>query len=87
MNNLAQSLGLYGTLRYIYFRVSEHRRVIDTAMIATLAFRVEPKRKEVLRTASQQKHLFIANMVAVLIQDYRRRNDTEIEEQDKQIDL
>ena len=56
-------------------------------MIATLAFRVEPKRKEVLRTASQQKHLFIANMVAVLIQDYRRRNDTEIEEQDKQIDL
>lgn len=36
----------------------------------TLTFRIEPGLKEALRTAAQQEHRSIANMVEVLIRDY-----------------
>jgi len=41
-----------------------------TAKTTTLTFRIEPELKEALRTAAQNEHRSIANMVAVLIRDY-----------------
>ena len=50
-----------------------------TAKTTTLTFRIEPALKEALRTAAEQEHRSIANMVAVLIMDYCRRNDIPVE--------
>lgn len=52
-----------------------------TAKTTTLTFRVEPTIKEALRTAAQQEHRSLANMVEVLIRDYCGRNGIEIPEQ------
>ena len=56
-----------------------------TAKTTTLTFRIEPELKEALRTAAQQDHRSIANMVAVLIRDYCERNGIEIQEMQGQI--
>lgn len=53
-----------------------------TTKTATLTFRIDPNVKEGLRTAAQQEHRSIANMVEVLIRDYCGRNGIEIEEAD-----
>lgn len=47
---------------------------------ATLTFRIDPGVKEALRTAAQQEHRSIANMVEVLIRDYCGRMGIEIAE-------
>jgi hypothetical protein len=39
----------------------------------TLTFRIEPELKEALRTAADQEHRSIANMVAVLIREHCAR--------------
>lgn len=44
-----------------------------TTKTATLTFRIDPGVKEALRTAAQQEHRSIANMVEVLIRDYCQR--------------
>jgi hypothetical protein len=49
---------------------------------ATLTFRIDPGIKEALRTAAQQEHRSIANMVEVLIRDYCERNGIPISEPD-----
>jgi hypothetical protein len=49
-----------------------------TTKTATLTFRIDPGVKEALRTAAQQEHRSIANMVEVLIRDYCGRNGIEI---------
>ena len=41
-----------------------------TTKTTTLTFRVEPGLKEALRTAAENEHRSIANMVEVLIRDY-----------------
>ncbi len=46
-----------------------------TAKTATLTFRIEPALKEALRAAAGKEHRSIANMVAVMIRDYCKRND------------
>ena len=51
-----------------------------TTKTATLTFRIDPGLKEALRTAAQQEHRSIANMVEVLIRDYCGRNGINIEE-------
>lgn len=51
-----------------------------TTKTATLTFRIDPGVKEALRTAAQQEHRSIANMVEVLIRDYCGRNGIPIEE-------
>lgn len=40
------------------------------AKTATLSFRIEPGLKEALRTAAEQEHRSIANMVEVMIREY-----------------
>ena len=50
-----------------------------TAKTTTLTFRIEPELKEALRTAAQNEHRSIANMVAVLIRDYCEQNGIPIE--------
>lgn len=45
-----------------------------TTKTATLTFRIDPSLKEALRTAAQQEHRSIANMVEVLILDYCERH-------------
>ena len=50
-----------------------------TAKTARLTFRIEPELKEALRTAAQQEHRSIANMVEVLIMDHCERNGIVIE--------
>ncbi|MCG8006856.1 MAG: hypothetical protein N0C81_04300 [Candidatus Thiodiazotropha lotti] len=52
-----------------------------TAKTTTLTFRIEPELKAALRTAAQQEHRSIANMVEVLIRDYSKRNEIGISEQ------
>lgn len=46
----------------------------------TLTLRIDPDVKEALRTAAQQEHRSIANMVEVLIRDYCGRNGIAIPE-------
>ena len=53
-----------------------------TIKTATLTFRIDPGLKEALRTAAQQEHRSIANMVEVLIRDFCGRNGIEIPEGD-----
>ena len=50
-----------------------------TGKTTTLTFRVEPELKEALRTAAQQEHRSIANMVAVLIRNYCQQQGIEID--------
>ena len=51
-----------------------------TNKTTTLTFRIEPELKEALRTAAQQEHRSIANMVSVLIRDYCKLNNIPISE-------
>lgn len=52
-----------------------------TGKTATLSFRIEPGLKEALRTAAEQEHRSIANMVEVMIRDYCGRIGVTIPEQ------
>lgn len=51
------------------------------AKTATLSFRIEPGLKEALRTAAEQEHRSIANMVEVMIREYCGRVGVTITEQ------
>ncbi|NMG14478.1 hypothetical protein [Aromatoleum bremense] len=53
------------------------------AKTATLSFRIEPGLKEALRTAAEQEHRSIANMVEVMIREYCGRNNVTISELNK----
>ena len=76
-------MGSYCTLQYIAVHLQYlTREAMATAKTTTLTFRIEPELKEALRTAAQNEHRSIANMVAVLIRDYCGRNGIEIEEAD-----
>lgn len=55
------------------------------AKITTLTFRVAPDLKEALRTAADQEHRSLANMVEVLIRDYCKRKDIPISQQDGRV--
>ena len=48
------------------------------AKTATLSFRIEPGLKEALRTAAEQEHRSIANMVEVMIREYCGRVGVEV---------
>lgn len=50
------------------------------AKTATLSFRIEPGLKEALRTAADQEHRSIANMVEVMIREYCGREGVAIPE-------
>ncbi len=50
-----------------------------TTKTATLTFRIDPGLKEALRTAAQQEHRSIANVVEVLIRDYCKRKGIPVE--------
>ena len=54
-----------------------------SAKTSTLTFRIEPGLKEALRTAAEQEHRNIANMVAVMIQNYCGRNGVAMAEQSR----
>lgn len=41
-----------------------------TAKTTTITFRIEPHLKEALRTAADQEHRSIANMIEVMIRDH-----------------
>ncbi len=58
--------------------------MMATTKTATLTFRIEPELKEALRTAAEQEHRSIANMVAVLIREHCERNGIEISDQNPQ---
>ena len=68
---------LYSTLQYIRSMTYE-RGIMATSKTTTLTFRIEPELKEALRTAAENEHRSIANMVAVLIRDHCQRNDISI---------
>lgn len=51
------------------------------AKTATLSFRIEPGLKEAIRTAADQEHRSIANMVEVMIREYCGRVGVVIAEQ------
>lgn len=51
------------------------------AKTATLSFRIEPGLKGALRTAAEQEHRSIANMVEVMIREYCGRSGVAIAEQ------
>jgi len=51
-----------------------------TAKTTTLTFRIEPGLKEALRTAAEQEHRSIANMIEVMIRDYCGRHGVTIPE-------
>lgn len=48
---------------------------------ATLSFRIEPGLKKALRTAAEQEHRSIANMVEVMIREYCGRLGVAIAEE------
>ena len=41
-----------------------------TTKTTTLTFRIEPGLKEAVRTAAEQEHRSIANMIEIMIRDY-----------------
>lgn len=45
----------------------------------TLTLRIDPDVKEALRTAAEQEHRSITNMVEVLIREYCSRNEIDIQ--------
>lgn len=45
----------------------------------TLTLRIDPDVKEALRTAAEQEHRSITNMVEVLIREYCGRNNIDIQ--------
>ena len=47
----------------------------------TLTLRIDPDVKEALRTAAEQEHRSITNMVEVLVRDYCQRNGIAIPKQ------
>lgn len=51
-----------------------------TTKTTTLTFRIEPSLKEALRTAADQEHRSIANMIEVMIRDHCGRNGIAITE-------
>lgn len=53
------------------------------AKTATLSFRIEPGLKEALRTAAEQEHRSIANMVEVMIREYCGRVGVVIPDPDR----
>jgi hypothetical protein len=53
---------------------------MPTTKTATLTFRIDPALKEALRTAAQQEHRSIANMIEVLIRNYCGSKGIPIEE-------
>ena len=55
-----------------------------TPKTATLTFRIDPGLKEALRTAAQQKHRSIANMVEVRIRDYCRQHNIALDQDNRQ---
>ena len=50
-----------------------------TAKTATLTFRIEPNLKQAVRTAADQEHRSIANMIEVMIREYCGRAGVLIE--------
>ena len=54
---------------------------MSTAKTTTLTFRIEPNLKEALRTAADQEHRSIANMIEVMIRDHCGRTGILIQEQ------
>lgn len=50
-----------------------------TGKTSTLTFRIEPALKDALRTAADQEHRSIANMVEVMIRDYCGRTGVQIQ--------
>lgn len=50
------------------------------AKTATLSFRIEPRLKDALRTAAEQEHRSIANMVEVMIREYCGRSGIAVAE-------
>ena len=50
-----------------------------TGKTSTLTFRIEPALKDALRTAADQEHRSIANMVEVMIRDYCGRTGVPIQ--------
>ena len=57
-------MGLCSTLQYICSETP--RAIMPSTKTATLTFRIDPALKEALRTAAQQEHRSIANVVEVL---------------------
>ena len=60
------------TLQYVYGQTVV-RKIMITEKTTTLIFRIEPNIKEAPRTAADRDHRSIANMVAVMIQEYCAR--------------
>lgn len=64
-----------------HFRsTSAHEEKMSTGKTATLSFRIEPGLKEALRTAAEQEHRSIANMVEVMIREYCGQNAIAVSE-------
>ncbi len=51
-----------------------------TTKTTTLTFRIEPGLKEAVRTAAEQEHRSIANMIEIMIRDYCAKTGVAIAE-------
>lgn len=51
----------------------------------TLTLRIDPDVKEALRTAAEQEHRSITNMVEVLIRDYCQQHNIVLDQEKKQV--
>ena len=68
------------TLQYIYSQTVVGK-IMATEKTTTLTFRIEPNIKEALCTAADRDHRSIANMIEVMIRDYRGRAGLAIQEE------
>ena len=57
-----------------------------TTKTTTLTFRIEPGLKEALRTAAEQEHRSIANMIEMMIRDYCGKVGVPIQETAKTLE-
>ena len=76
--------GLYWTILYIAVYLQYKCRLQEemaTAKTTTLTFRIQADVKEAVRTAADNEHRSIANMVEVMIRDYCGRVGVPIQDE------
>ncbi len=66
------------TVQYIHSTNAVWGNTMATTKTTTLTFRIEPGLKEAVRTAAEQEHRSIANMIEIMIRDYCGRVGVEV---------
>ena len=74
------------TVQYIHSTNAVRGNTMATTKTTTLTFRIEPGLKDAVRTAAEQEHRSIANMIEMMIRDYCAKAGVPIQEAAKTLE-